>query len=91
MLPSTQIKCLSVDEMLSHFFCCSGIICFLNVNAPAYVFYTQVNFETFVIFLCFVMDLQIAAVMCAAVPLISRALMEMVIKETVSKLCFAIA
>ncbi len=37
------------------------------------------------------MDLQIAAVMCAAVPLISRALMEMVIKETVSKLCFAIA
>jgi hypothetical protein len=29
--------------------------------------------------------------MCAAVPLISRALMEMVIKETVSKLCFAIA
>jgi hypothetical protein len=76
MLPSTQIKYLSVDERLSHLFCCSGIICFVNVNAPAYDFYTQVIFETFVIFLCFVMDLQIAAAMCAAVPLISRALME---------------
>jgi hypothetical protein len=77
MLPSTQIKYLSVDEMLSHLFCCSGIICFVNVNAPAfYVFYTQVIFETFVIFLCFVMNLQIAAAMCAAVPLISCALMQ---------------
>jgi len=30
MLPSTQIKYLSMDEMLSHLF--SGIICFVNVN-----------------------------------------------------------
>ncbi len=48
----------------------------MNVNAPAYVYYAQIVFERIVICMCFVVDLQVAAAMRAAGPLISCVLME---------------
>jgi hypothetical protein len=48
----------------------------VNVNAPAYVYYARIIFERIVICMCFVVDLQVAAAIRAAVPLISCVLME---------------
>ncbi len=43
----------------------------MNINAPSYVYYARIIFERIVSCMCFVVDLQVAAAMRAAVPLIS--------------------